>query len=185
MADAVNIMMYAAKREDGSDGYAVWNVYRAVDSKPIREFLDEHFPGASEGLDPIHSQIHFLDVALRKQLFEEKGFGSYRIVQKPGDAVFIPAGCAHQVCNVGDCIKVAVDFVSPANVDRCEKLTHEFREQNRSTAWKEDVLQLRNMMWYAWESCRKLEEPDTQDTDERAKNVETFTDSNMDLDINT
>lgn len=185
MADAVNIMMYAAKREDGSDGYAVWNIYRAMDSKLIREFLDEHFPSASEGLDPIHSQVHFLDVALRKQLFEEKGVGSYRIMQKPGEAVFIPAGCAHQVSNVGDCIKVAVDFVSPANVDRCEKLTHEFREQNRSTAWKEDVLQLRTMMWYAWESCRRLEErdgdkPDAQDTRE---NVEISADSDMDMDL--
>ena len=88
---------------------------------------------------------------------------------------------------MGDCIKVAVDFVSPANVDRCEKLTHEFREQNRSTAWKEDVLQLRTMMWYAWESCRRLEErggdkPDTQDTHARVENVVISTDSDMDLD---
>jgi len=184
MADAVNIMMYAAKREDGSDGYAVWNIYRAVDSKLIREFLDEHFPGGSEGLDPIHSQIHFLDTTLRKQLFEEKGVGSYRVVQKPGDAVFIPAGCAHQVCNVGDCIKVAVDFVSPANVSRCEKLTHEFREQNRSTSWKEDVLQLKTMMWYAWESCRRLEGPDgNQPEGHDADPKEEITSINMDLDI--
>jgi lysine-specific demethylase 3 len=26
--------------------------------------------------------------------------------------VFIPAGCAHQVCNLADCIKIALDFVS-------------------------------------------------------------------------
>ncbi|KAF8341639.1 uncharacterized protein EI90DRAFT_2989408 [Cantharellus anzutake] len=162
MADAVNIMMYAAKRADGSDGHAVWNIYRADDSKLIREFLDEHFPNAIEGLDPIHTQIHFLDTALRKQLFEEKKVKSYRIVQKPGDAVFIPAGCAHQVCNVGDCIKAAVDFVSPANVSRCEKLTQEFREQNRAVAWKEDVLQLKTMMWYAWESCTRMEEEESE-----------------------
>ena len=57
-----------------------------------------------------------------------------------------------------DCIKVAVDFVSPENIERCEMLTREFREQNQSMAWKEDVLQLRTMMWFAWLSCRRQEQ---------------------------
>ena len=51
-------------------------------------------------------------------------------------------------------MKIAIDFVSPENVDRCETLTREFREQNQSMQWKEDVLQLRTMMWFAWLSCR-------------------------------
>jgi [histone H3]-dimethyl-L-lysine9 demethylase len=59
---------------------------------------------------------------------------------------------------MADCIKVAVDFVSPENVRRCEILTREFREQNQAQAWKEDVLQLRTMMWYAWLSCERLEQ---------------------------
>ena len=54
---------------------------------------------------------------------------------------------------MSDCMKVASDFVSPENIDRCEKLTKEFREQNQSKVWKEDVLQLRTMMWFAWQSC--------------------------------
>ena len=51
-------------------------------------------------------------------------------------------------------MKIAIDFVSPENIDRCEVLTMEFREQNQSMQWKEDVLQLRTMMWFAWLSCR-------------------------------
>jgi len=51
-------------------------------------------------------------------------------------------------------MKIAIDFVSPENIDRCEGLTKEFREQNQSMQWKEDVLQLRTMMWFAWLSCR-------------------------------
>lgn len=51
-------------------------------------------------------------------------------------------------------MKIAIDFVSPENIDRCETLTKEFREQNQSMQWKEDVLQLRTMMWFAWLSCR-------------------------------
>ena len=51
-------------------------------------------------------------------------------------------------------MKIAIDFVSPENIDRCETLTREFREQNQSMQWKEDVLQLRTMMWFSWLSCR-------------------------------
>jgi hypothetical protein len=54
-------------------------------------------------------------------------------------------------------MKIAIDFVSPENIDRCERLTKEFREQNQSMAWKEDVLQLRTMMWFAWLSCARQE----------------------------
>ena len=61
------------------------------------------------------------------------------------------------MCNLADCIKVACDFVSPENVERCKVLTREFREQNQSMAWKEDVLQLRTMMWFAWLSCCRQE----------------------------
>jgi lysine-specific demethylase 3 len=62
-----------------------------------------------------------------------------------------------KVANMADCIKIAIDFVSPENIDRCEKLTKEFREQNQSKVFKEDVLQLRTMMWFAWQSCSILE----------------------------
>ena len=74
-------------------------------------------------------------------------------------AVRADVACAAlvQVCNLADCIKVACDFVSPENIERCEILTREFREQNQSMAWKEDVLQLRTMMWFAWLSCVRQE----------------------------
>ena len=61
------------------------------------------------------------------------------------------------MCNLADGIKVACDWVSPENVERCKVLTHEFREQNEMKAWKEDVLQLRTMMWFAWLSCVRQE----------------------------
>ncbi|KAF8898128.1 hypothetical protein CPB84DRAFT_1780900 [Gymnopilus junonius] len=129
------------------------------------------------GHDPIHGQQFYLDVELRKALFEEYGVKSYRVYQRPGDGVFIPAGCAHQVANMSDCIKIAVDFVSPENIDRCEKLTKEFREQNQSKVWKEDVLQLRTMMWFAWQSCTLREE-------ELAKEAAARATEGMDVDRN-
>jgi len=176
MADAMNVMLYASDCPDGTPGYAAWDLFRAEDSDKLRAFLKKRFGPTSGGNasavgqqaadkaaaavqiqmvvhDPIHSQQFYLDVELRKALFDEFGVKSYRIYQRPGEGVFIPAGCAHQVANMADCMKIAIDFVSPENIDRCEKLTREFREQNQRKVWKEDVLQLRTMMWFAWQSC--------------------------------
>jgi len=206
MADALNIMTYAAPCEDGSPGCAAWDLFRSQDSDKIREFLREKFkpanangagtangasgsissnsgPGSANaggnmqkgktgkgndwsGLnDPVHGQQFYLDEELRLELFRSKGVKSYRVYQRPGEAVFIPAGCAHQVANMSDCIKVAVDFVSPENIERCEQLTAEFREQNQRKVWKEDVLQLRTMMWFAWLSCCQQENMSGEDSD--------------------
>ncbi|KAJ7047814.1 hypothetical protein C8F04DRAFT_986129 [Mycena alexandri] len=156
MADALNLMAYAAPGPDGQEGCAAWDLFRAEDSGAIRQFLRSEF--TVTGLDPIHSQQVYLDDEKRRQLWEEHGVKSFRVYQKAGEAVFIPAGCAHQVRNLSDCIKVAIDFVSPENIERCEKLTKEFREVNHTKAWKEDVLQLRTMMWFAWLSCCQQEE---------------------------
>jgi len=136
MADALNVMLYSSTCEDGSEGYAVWDLFKAEDSDKIRMFLRRRFgygtpppsfpsahhamgpnrqgAGSGEGAagkgtpvtkaavhvghDPIHEQEFYLDVELRKALWEEYGVKSYRVYQRPGDGVFIPAGCAHQVC---------------------------------------------------------------------------------------
>jgi len=156
MADAVNIMLFSAPTPDGRPGTAAWDLYKAEDSAKLRKFLRKKFKGQYQH-DPIHSQQFYMDTQMRQELLDDYGVMSHRIYQKPGEAVFIPAGCAHQVCNLADCVKVASDFVSPENIERCEVLTKEFREQNQSMAWKEDVLQLRTMMWFAWLSCGRQE----------------------------
>ncbi|KAF4602128.1 hypothetical protein EYR40_005332 [Pleurotus pulmonarius] len=157
MSDAVNIMTYAAPTITGEPGYAAWDLFRSQDSDKLRQFLRKRFKGAFQN-DPIHAQQFYLDEQLRRELWETAGVKSFRIYQRPGQAVFIPAGCAHQVVNLADCVKVAIDFVSPENIARCEQLTREFREQNQSMVWKEDVLQLRTMMWFAWLSCCRQEQ---------------------------
>lgn len=174
MADALNIMTYASPCPDGSPGCAAWDLFRAEDSEKLRLFMRKRIQGIGIQ-DPIHSQQIYLDEVLKKELWETQGVKSYRIYQRPGEAIFIPAGCAHQVreqanqkrhldliafqvANLADCVKVAIDFVSPENVARCEQLTQEFREQNQGLKWKEDVLQLKTMMWFAWLSCAHEEE---------------------------
>jgi hypothetical protein len=112
VADAVNIMLYASKRPDGTPGCAVWDLFRAEDADKIRAFLRGKFPDAKM-TDPIHSQLFYLDSQLREELHAQYGVASFRVYQYPGQAVFVPAGCAHQVCNLANCMKIALDFVSP------------------------------------------------------------------------
>jgi lysine-specific demethylase 3 len=114
MTDALNVMLYASKCEDGTEGYAVWDLFRAEDSDKLRGFLRRKFgppkngflgmgggSGSGGGIviahDPIRGQQIYLDVELRQALFDETGVKSYRVYQRPGDGIFIPAGCAHQV----------------------------------------------------------------------------------------
>ncbi|KAH8829753.1 hypothetical protein DL96DRAFT_1590275 [Flagelloscypha sp. PMI_526] len=164
MADALNIMPWAGNdpQDPSKPGCAVWDLFRPEDSDAIRDFIGEHIlppelKRKDPGFDPIHNQTVYLDASLLEKLKIEKGVKSYRIYQYANEAVFIPAGCAHQVCNLANCIKVAVDFVSPQNIMRCAKLTTEFRNLNMKLAWKEDVLQLKNMMWFSWLCCKHLE----------------------------
>ena len=47
--------------------------------------------------NPIHDQLFFLDAQLRRRLRDEYNVRGWRLVQRRGDAIFIPAGCPHQV----------------------------------------------------------------------------------------
>ena len=96
MADAINIMLFSAPTFDGRPGCAAWDLFKAEDSSKLRKFLRKKFKGQFQH-DPIHSQQFYLDASLRQELYQDYGVKSHRIYQKPGEAVFIPAGCAHQV----------------------------------------------------------------------------------------
>ncbi|GAA5930341.1 uncharacterized protein JCM15063_004779 [Sporobolomyces koalae] len=163
----VNVLLWSAKQRDGSPGYAVWDLYRVEDADKIREFLYEliavrDYQGdvaraKRTNDDPIHTQRFFLNEKLRQDLWEKKQVKSWRIRQTPGQVVFIPAGCAHQVCNFADCIKVASDFVSLENVARCWIVSDEFRKQTREgKLWRTDVLSLKSQLLWAWESAQRL-----------------------------
>ncbi|KAL1922068.1 uncharacterized protein VTP21DRAFT_10710 [Calcarisporiella thermophila] len=155
MADAVNLMVYSADNEPTAPAAAVWDIYSQSDLPKLRAFLNKIAAEESYDIpgDPVHSQVFYLDVKLRQRLFDEYGVRSWRIEQRPGDAVFIPAGCAHQVCNYTSAIKIAMDFVSPENVSRCLELTQEFRKLSENHGKKEDVLQLKNILFYTWLDC--------------------------------
>lgn len=93
---AINVMVWSADIGPGIPGYATWHIFPAVASDALRQFLtvDMGHPFTS---DPIHSQTVCMTPSSLRKLFESRGVRPYTILQYTGDAVFIPAGCAHQV----------------------------------------------------------------------------------------
>ncbi|KAF8541066.1 hypothetical protein BDD12DRAFT_717069, partial [Trichophaea hybrida] len=151
LTDAVNIMLYTSGGLDApllsttEKGIplcgAIWDIFPPSAAAAIRAYLKERNEDVD---DPIHRQIYYLSEHDLAQL-AQKGVGSYRVFQQPGDAVFIPAGCPHQVRNRRSCVKVAVDFLTAENVHVCRKLIEEARKMA-----PRDVLQLWTCLGFAW-----------------------------------
>lgn len=142
-------------------GGAVWDIFRRQDVPKLIEYLQKHqkefhhinnLPIKSV-IHPIHDQTLFLNERHKKQLKEEYNVEPWTFEQNLGEAVFIPAGCPHQVRNRQSCIKVALDFVSPENVQECIRLTDEFRLLPKNHRAKEDKLEVKKMTLYAVSSA--------------------------------
>nr|KIR44963.1 hypothetical protein I312_05736 [Cryptococcus bacillisporus CA1280] len=71
-------------------GCAVWDIYPAQDADKIREFLKEKFDKTHNFVDPIHSQMFYLDAKSRKELWERKKVISWRVYQYPVGAIASP-----------------------------------------------------------------------------------------------
>jgi len=100
LSSALNIMIWTQKGLGGETG-ADWHIFSREHKAILRRFLRRHFPGQNnEDIDPIHSQIHYLDANLLRLLKEEENIEPFYVRQQQGDAVLIPAGCPHQVSAV-------------------------------------------------------------------------------------
>ena len=106
------------------------------------------FASASDGErrqnHPIHDQSAYLTASDLRALELETGVRPWSFRQNLGDAVFVPAGCPHQVRNLRACIKVAEDFVSPESAGECLALAKQLRGGGF-----EDKLQGRAMVMHA------------------------------------
>ncbi|XP_045794905.1 lysine-specific demethylase JMJ25 isoform X2 [Trifolium pratense] len=138
-------------------GGAVWDIFRRQDVPKIIEYLRKHKKEfrhinnkpVDSVIHPIHDQTIFLNERHKKQLKREFKVEPWTFEQHLGEAVFIPAGCPHQVRNRQSCMKVALDFVSPENVGECLRLTEEFRLLPKNHRAKEDKLEVKKMTLYA------------------------------------
>ncbi|KAM3327020.1 putative protein isoform X3 [Capsicum chacoense] len=117
-----------------ADGGALWDVFRRQDVPKLEEYLRKHFREFRHiygsplplAVHPIFDETFYLSTEHKKRLKEEYG-----------EAVFVPAGCSHQVRNLKCCINVAGDFVSPENVTECIRFFASFPEimMLRKTSW--------------------------------------------------
>ncbi|XP_062217925.1 lysine-specific demethylase JMJ26-like isoform X2 [Phragmites australis] len=140
-----------------SEGGALWDIFRREDVSKLHDYLIKHaeefrhcnYGPVKQVAHPIHDQCFYLTNEHKKRLKEEYGIEPWTFEQKLGEAVFIPAGCPHQVRNLKSCIKVALDFVSPENVQECIRLTEEFRLLPKGHRVNEDKLEVKKIALHA------------------------------------
>lgn len=140
-----------------TQGGAVWDIFRREDVPKLTKYLQKHWKEfrhinnapVNWVVHPIHDQTFYLNERHKEQLKQEFNVEPWTFEQYFGEAVFIPAGCPHQVRNRQSCTKVAIDFVSPENVQECIKLAEEFRLLPKSHRSKQDILEVKKLALHA------------------------------------
>lgn len=107
LCDAINLLVHCTP----STGTALWHIFKVTDVAKIRAYIrgTPKFRHPHEN-DPIHSQRYYLGPSDLAELKAAHGVIPFTIHQAVGEAVFIPAGCPHQVCFMKR-IRIKLSFI--------------------------------------------------------------------------
>jgi hypothetical protein len=160
-ADAVNIMTHSyTSGYEFSDSKcaALWHIFDYKDVDKIRAYLknwneSRELKNRVDYSDYIHDQDIYLTPEMLQELKEQQGVVAYQIYQNPGDAVFIPAGCSHQVLNLSNCIKIATDYISSERTYQCMRVAYEFRRLPIYHLRHDDIVQTQNHIIFSNSKC--------------------------------
>jgi hypothetical protein len=94
LCDAINVLVYCTP----PTGTALWHIFKVADVEKIRAYIrDTPKFNHPQDIDPIHTQRYYLGPTDLAELKTLHGIVPFTIHQAAGEAVFIPAGCPHQV----------------------------------------------------------------------------------------
>ncbi|KAF8220445.1 hypothetical protein L208DRAFT_1209627, partial [Tricholoma matsutake] len=147
---AINVMLYSQPK--GQLSGAHWNIWPSACIPSLSKALDPLSYEDSKMAHPIITEVHYISPEVNKRAFLNSRIAGWYTTQLPGEAVIIPPGCPHQVSNISNSLKIAIDFVSPSHISELEMLRSAFRTMNiaEGKTVHKDLLQLDVMLWYAW-----------------------------------
>lgn len=90
-------MLYAKSTRLGAPGSARWDIWAPSSVPALAHFIRKYKNVPDGDFNPIHLRNVYLTAQDLCVLRDEYNVAPYVIQQRLGDAVFIPAGCPHQV----------------------------------------------------------------------------------------
>jgi len=169
---------------------AIWHIFSQSDSRVLAAALPRlirqhtqrcppgHSPALSNSTQPLLDGCVYLDAPAMALLHAECALNPYVVLQRLGDALLIPAGCAYQVRSLRSTVMVTAPFVAPEHVGHCVRLTEERRQLPAAHARRADGLGVRSLLLHAaWaclatlDDCKRRDERQRRALEERNRRV--------------